>query len=153
MLYSRTLLFIHPTYNSFHLLIPNFWSIPPPSPLAPWQPQVCCLCLWVCFCLEDKFIWDDWYSYHIEQGSASFICKGSARKYFQFITIQFCLNHESIYVPVKVYLWILKCEFHVIFMLWNILLLFFTFYSSYKKRKVSEWSHSVVSDSLRHHGL
>ena len=35
MLYGRTLLFIHPIYNSLHLLIPNSQSIPPP-----WQPQV-----------------------------------------------------------------------------------------------------------------
>ena len=35
MLYSRTL-FIHPIYNSLHLLIPNSQSFPPPpaSPLA-----------------------------------------------------------------------------------------------------------------------
>ena len=49
MLYGRTLLFIHPIYNSLHLLIPNSQSIPPP-----WQPQVdteasCCkrcMCIW-----------------------------------------------------------------------------------------------------------
>ena len=35
-------LFIHPVYNSLHLLIPNSQSCPPP-PLPPWQPQVCCL--------------------------------------------------------------------------------------------------------------
>ena len=35
MLYSRTLLFIHPVDNSLHLLIPNSYSIPPnPPPLA-----------------------------------------------------------------------------------------------------------------------
>ena len=34
--YSRTLLLIHPTYNSLHLLIPKFQSFPPhsSSPLA-----------------------------------------------------------------------------------------------------------------------
>ena len=50
MLYGRTLLFIHPIYNSLHLLIPDSQSIPPP-----WQPQVdtedsyCkrCMCLWL----------------------------------------------------------------------------------------------------------
>ena len=31
VLYSRILLFIHPTYNSLHLLISNFQSFPPPS--------------------------------------------------------------------------------------------------------------------------
>ena len=31
VLYTRTLLFIHPIYNSFHLLIPNPHSIAPPS--------------------------------------------------------------------------------------------------------------------------
>ena len=30
MLYSRALLFIHPIYDSLHLLTPNFQSIPPP---------------------------------------------------------------------------------------------------------------------------
>ena len=30
VLYTRTLLFIRPIYNSFHLLIPNSHSIPPP---------------------------------------------------------------------------------------------------------------------------
>ena len=30
MLYNGTLLLIHPIYNSFHLLIPNSQSIPPP---------------------------------------------------------------------------------------------------------------------------
>lgn len=38
----------------FHLLIPNSQSIILPS-LA-WQPHVCFLCPWVCFCLMDKFI-------------------------------------------------------------------------------------------------
>ena len=32
MLYSRTLLFIHPMFNSLHLLIPNSQSIPPHPP-------------------------------------------------------------------------------------------------------------------------
>ena len=36
VLYSRTLLFIHPIYTSLHLLIPDSHSVPPPalSPLA-----------------------------------------------------------------------------------------------------------------------
>ena len=37
VLYTRTLLLIHPLYNSFQLLILNSHSIPPPS--------VCSLCL------------------------------------------------------------------------------------------------------------
>ena len=37
VLHSRTL-FIHPTYNSLHLLIPNSQPIPSP-PAPPWQPQ------------------------------------------------------------------------------------------------------------------
>ena len=38
------LLFTHSVYNSLHLLIPNFQSIPSP-PTTPWPPQVCSLCL------------------------------------------------------------------------------------------------------------
>ena len=37
MLSSRTL-FIHPIYNSSHLLIPNFQSAPAPQP-SPWKSQ------------------------------------------------------------------------------------------------------------------
>ena len=33
LLYSRSLLFIHPIYNNLHLLIPNSQSILPPLPL------------------------------------------------------------------------------------------------------------------------
>ena len=39
VLYSRTLLFIHPMYSRQPLLIPNSQSFPPC-----WQPQVCSLC-------------------------------------------------------------------------------------------------------------
>ena len=53
---SRTLLFLQPIHDSLHLLNP-------PTPLSahrslttPWQPQVCSLCLWVCFCFIDMFI-------------------------------------------------------------------------------------------------
>ena len=49
VLYSRSLLFIHPMYNSLPLLIPNPQSFPP---LIPCQ-QVCFLYLWVCFCIID----------------------------------------------------------------------------------------------------
>ena len=44
VLYSRTL-FICSLRNSLHLLIPDSQSIPPTTPLAPWQPQVCSPCL------------------------------------------------------------------------------------------------------------
>ena len=37
VLSSRTL-FIHPIYNSSHLLIPNFQSVPAPQP-SPWKSQ------------------------------------------------------------------------------------------------------------------
>ena len=55
VLYSRTLLFTHPIYNSLHLLITNSQSFPPPLTPSPWQPQVCSLELSL-FCLVDKFI-------------------------------------------------------------------------------------------------
>ena len=41
---------------SLHLLVPNSHSISP-SPLPPWQPEVCSVCLWICFCFMDKFIY------------------------------------------------------------------------------------------------
>ena len=52
----RTLLFIHSM--SLHLLLLNAKFIPPlPLPLL-WQPQVCSLCLWVCFYFIVRwFIW------------------------------------------------------------------------------------------------
>ena len=31
----------------------------------PWQPQVCSLCLWVCFCLVDRFISATYKWYHM----------------------------------------------------------------------------------------
>ena len=54
VLYSRNL-FILPMHNGLHLLIPNSQSTPPPPPPL-WQPQVCSLCLWICFCFIDTFI-------------------------------------------------------------------------------------------------
>ena len=45
MPYSRTLLFIHSTYNSLHLPPPASHSAPPPAPL-PWQPPACSLWWW-----------------------------------------------------------------------------------------------------------
>ena len=43
-------------------MIPNFQT-------PPWQPEVCFLCLWVCFCFLDKFICvildSTWKWYHV----------------------------------------------------------------------------------------
>ena len=61
------LLFIPSACSGLHLLTPNSQSIPP---LPPWQPQVCSLCLWVCFCLIDRFIC---VRFHI-QGISYSIC-------------------------------------------------------------------------------
>ena len=38
--YKKTLLFIHPLYNSLHLLTPSPQSIPPQPPPPSWLPQV-----------------------------------------------------------------------------------------------------------------
>ena len=54
VLYSRTLFFIHSTYNSLHLLIPELPIHLSPAPTPPWQPQVCSSCLWVFFYFIDK---------------------------------------------------------------------------------------------------
>ena len=48
-LYNRTLPFFPAVCNNLHLLIPNSCHFPPTIP-PPRQPQVCSLCLWVCFC-------------------------------------------------------------------------------------------------------
>ena len=53
-LLHRTLLFIHPTYNS--LQFANSQSLPPLFSIPLWQPQVSILYLWVCLCFIDKFI-------------------------------------------------------------------------------------------------
>ena len=45
---SSKMIFIHPIYNSLHLLTPAAHS---PSP-----PQVCSVCPWVSFCIVDKFV-------------------------------------------------------------------------------------------------
>ena len=47
-------LFLHPVYNSLHLLTPH--PSAHPTLLPAWQSQVCSLCPWVCFCFIDKFI-------------------------------------------------------------------------------------------------
>ena len=48
---------------SLHLLVPNYHSISP-SPLPSWQPEVCSVCLWICFCFMDKFILS-YFRFHI----------------------------------------------------------------------------------------
>ena len=55
VVYSGTLLFIHSTYKSLHLLTPTSRSIPPPPP-CPWDLPVCSLCPWVYFCFTDRLI-------------------------------------------------------------------------------------------------
>ena len=62
LLYSR-ILFIHPIYNSLHLLVPRTSSPSLPTPSPAQQPQVCSLCLGVCF--KDMFICVIFYIPHI----------------------------------------------------------------------------------------
>ena len=50
------MLFIHPVYDSLHLLIPKLLIHLSPTPSLPWQPQLCSLWLWVCFCFINMFI-------------------------------------------------------------------------------------------------
>ena len=57
VLYSRTLLFIHSIYNNLHLLSPNFQSIPLLSTLLLDNHKSVSLCLWVCLCFVDMFIY------------------------------------------------------------------------------------------------
>ena len=54
VLYSRTLLSVHPVCNSLPLPTPNSRSIPL-LPLPPWQPKVWSLCPWVLE--QDSFEW------------------------------------------------------------------------------------------------
>ena len=63
VLYRRAL-FMHAVNNNLHLLIPDSHSMAPPAP-SPWHPPVCSLCLWVCFCLIDKFICVTFWIPHI----------------------------------------------------------------------------------------
>ena len=53
-------MFIHPTYNSLHLLIQNFRSICLSSPLSCWasfHPWVCSLCLHISLLNQQWRIW------------------------------------------------------------------------------------------------
>ena len=52
MLHSRASLLTHSKCNGLHLPTPNSQSIPL-SPFCPSKPQVCSLCLRVCFCSVD----------------------------------------------------------------------------------------------------
>jgi len=58
VLYSRTLLFIHPIYNSLHLLIQT------PNPFFP-HPSATTGLFCVCFCFVQKFISVIFYILHI----------------------------------------------------------------------------------------
>ena len=53
VLYSQTLLFTHPIYNRFRLLILRFQSIPLLL-LLPLGKHKSLLCVWVCFCFIDR---------------------------------------------------------------------------------------------------
>ena len=53
---QKDLVSYHSIYNSLYLLAPNSQSNPPPPPPL-WQPRVCSLCLWVCFCFIDFSFW------------------------------------------------------------------------------------------------
>ena len=60
LLCTRTSLLTHSKCKSVHLLSPNSQSFPhPPPPI--WQPQVCSLCLWVCFCSVGRWIWGEFF--------------------------------------------------------------------------------------------
>ena len=52
VVYNRTVLSIHSIYNSLSVG-PNFPILSIPYPLFPWQPQICCRCLAVCFCFRN----------------------------------------------------------------------------------------------------
>ena len=54
VLYSRTLLFIHPIHISVHLLTPKSQSFPPPLPTPCNHKSILYVC--ECFCCRDKFI-------------------------------------------------------------------------------------------------
>ena len=57
VLYSRTLLFIHPLYNNLHLRIPNPRSFPPhPSSSLPATKSVRHMCFVVCICFAVYFV-------------------------------------------------------------------------------------------------
>ena len=62
LLYSSTLLFIHSLYDRSHLLTPTSPSLPQTPP--PWQPRVCSLCPWVCFCFIGSFVLDSTYKWY-----------------------------------------------------------------------------------------
>ena len=53
---QEDLLSIHSLYKQFASANPKLPVHPSPNPAVPWQPKVCALCLWVCFCFVDRFI-------------------------------------------------------------------------------------------------
>ena len=59
--YSSLCYTVGPCYLLILYTVVSIHSPQTPSPFfshfpSPWQPQVCSLCLWVCFCFTDKFI-------------------------------------------------------------------------------------------------
>ena len=56
-LYIRLYMLIYMVYIHIHALVnPKLPVHPFPNLPPPWQPQVCSLCLWVCFCFVNKSI-------------------------------------------------------------------------------------------------
>ena len=64
MLRSKTFLFIHPIYNSLHLLIPNTESVLP-APSFPLGTTICSLCLCICFCFCRYIPFGSYFRFHI----------------------------------------------------------------------------------------
>ena len=129
MLYSRTLLFIHPIYYSLYLLIPNSQSFPPFTSSLPWQLQVCSLCLWVCFCFTDIFPCAVFYIPHT----------------------------SDIIWYLSFSVWLSMTVSRPILVAANDSILFFFITEEYSTAcdifSSVHFSHSVVSDSLWPHGL
>ena len=61
--YSRTLLLIHSTYKSLHLLTPTSYSIPPPTLSS--MATTSLLCPWLCLCVIDKSLCVIFWILHI----------------------------------------------------------------------------------------
>ena len=64
VLRSKTFLFIHPIYNSLHLLIPNTESVLP-APSFPLGTTICSLCLCICFCFCRYIPSGSYFRFHI----------------------------------------------------------------------------------------
>ena len=70
VLCNRILLFIHSVCNCI-LLVSNFQST------CLWQPQVCCMCLWACFCFINKLTCVICYFFGCIHGIWKFLDQGS----------------------------------------------------------------------------